>query len=66
MIMMIINSIPIVISSNCPLLRSFMNDTGMLFVNKTTMMIGTESTINCQWLVVSSVRQVREYSSFCF
>ncbi len=55
---LLINSIPIAVSSNCPLLHSFMNDTGILMVNKTAM-IGMESTIHCQWLVVGSIRQVR-------
>jgi hypothetical protein len=58
MIILLINSIPIAVSSNCPLLHSFMNDTGILMVNKTAM-IGMESTIHCQWLVVGSIRQVR-------
>jgi hypothetical protein len=58
-IILIINSIPNVILSNCPLLHSFMNDTGILFVNKTTMMT-TESTIHCQWLVAGSAYQVRK------
>ncbi|CAF3545157.1 unnamed protein product [Adineta steineri] len=42
--------------SDCPLLRSFMNDTGILFVNKTTL-TPFESTIHCQWLVVGSAHQ---------
>ncbi len=58
--MIIINSIPIAVSSNCPLLSNFSNDTGILFVNKTAM-IGTESTVHCQWLVVGSIRQVRSF-----
>ncbi|CAF3624692.1 unnamed protein product [Rotaria sp. Silwood1] len=52
----LINSIPTVVLFNCPLLRSFMNDTGLLAFNKTTMM-NTESIIHCQWLVVGSSQQ---------
>ncbi len=58
--MIIINSIPSVVLSNCPLLHSFMNDTGTLFVNK-TIMIATESTINCQWLLTGSPEQVIKF-----
>jgi hypothetical protein len=58
--MMIVNSISNVVLSNCPLLRSFMNDTGILFVNK-TIMPNMESPIHCQWLVASSVHQVRKF-----
>jgi len=56
----IINSIPSVVLSHCPLLRSFMNDTGTLFVNK-TIMIDTVSTINCQWLLAGSPQQVIKF-----
>lgn len=62
MIMIGINLLTAVRSSNCPLLQSFINDTGMLIVNKTAM-IGMESNIHCQWLVVSSIRQVRIFEN---
>ncbi|CAM4759476.1 unnamed protein product [Rotaria magnacalcarata] len=53
------NSIPTVVLTNCPLLRSFMNDTGVLVFNKTTTTTtaNTESIIHCQWLVVGSSQQ---------
>ncbi|CAF0846997.1 unnamed protein product [Rotaria sordida] len=56
MMIILINSIPAVVLSDCPLLRSFINDTGVLDFNKTTMM-NTESIIHCQWLVVGSSHQ---------
>lgn len=44
-------------SSNCPLLRSSTDDTGILFVNKT--IIETNALIvHCQWLIVGSSYQV--------
>lgn len=61
LLLMVMNFVPAVVQSNCPLLRGFINDTGILIVNKTAMM-GLESTIHCQWLVVGSVRQVRVLS----
>jgi len=62
----IINAISSVVVSNCPLLRSFMNDTGILSVNKTAMM-NTESTIHCQWLLAGSAYQViKFYRSILF
>lgn len=57
-IMIVIISIPNVILENCPLLHSFMNDTGNLLVNKTSMTMNIDSTINCQWLIVGSSNQV--------
>ncbi len=61
MMIIIINSIPNVELSNCPLLRSFKNDTGSLFVNKTVMK-NTESAIHCQWLLAGSEQQVIKFS----
>lgn len=60
MIIILINSISTVVLSDCPLLNSFINDTGLLILDKTTM-INTESFIHCQWLVVGSSTQVTEY-----
>ena len=57
MIVILFNSISTVLLSNCPLLRSFINDTGILIFNKTAMM-NAESIIHCQWLVVGSLHQV--------
>lgn len=57
MIMIGMNLMAAVRSSNCPLLQSFINDTGILIVNKTSM-IGIDASIHCQWLVVGSIRQV--------
>jgi hypothetical protein len=56
----LIYSIPIVVRSDCPLLSSFTNDTGVLFINKTTL-IQTESIIHCQWLVIGSSYQVIQF-----
>ena len=53
----LINGMPGVRLSNCPLLRSYTDTTGILLVNKTAMM-PTESTLHCQWLVASSIHQV--------
>lgn len=59
-IFILMNSIPAVELFNCPLLHSFMNDTGVLAFNKTAM-LHTEPTIHCQWLVVGSKQQVVEF-----
>lgn len=54
----IFHGMPGVRLSKCPLLRSYTDTTGTLLVNKTTMM-PTGSTLHCQWLVASSIHQVR-------
>lgn len=56
----IINCIQNVISTNCPLLRSFTDNSGILFVNKTLMMY-TEVPVHCQWLIASSAHQVSNF-----
>jgi hypothetical protein len=59
MMIILLTSLPNVILSNCPLLHSFMNDTGILRVNKTAM-IQMESVVHCQWLVAGSSHKVIE------
>ncbi|UJR31118.1 hypothetical protein I4U23_018626 [Adineta vaga] len=55
-VIVLINSLPNVILTDCPLLRSFINDTGILSVNK-MILTHSESTIQCQWLIVGSTHQ---------
>ena len=43
--------------SDCPVIRSFTDDTGFLMVNK-TLMRQTGLPMHCQWLIASSRQQV--------
>lgn len=45
-------------SSYCPLLNSYENNTGILYLNR-TMISTTDFLIHCQWLIVGSSDQVR-------
>lgn len=44
--------------SDCPLLQPVNEQMGQLMVNKTRMMMQSGFTLNCQWLIAASVRQV--------
>lgn len=54
-----------VLLSDCPVLRSFTDDTGFLLVNK-TMMREIGQPIHCQWLIASSRNQVSSCSLSVF
>jgi hypothetical protein len=66
LIIIITSSISNVTLLTCPLLRSFTNDTGSLFFNKTAM-DSSESNLDCHWLVIGSHYQVerRQKTSTC-
>lgn len=55
--MIMIYSISMVLSSNCPLLYSLTSHSGVLHVNKTVMM-STGLPVHCQWLIASTPPQV--------
>lgn len=43
--------------SNCPLLRTYRDNSGLLAVNK-TVIVNNELPVHCQWLIASSFQQV--------
>lgn len=57
----LINSLSNIQAINCPILRSFTNNTGILVFDKTSREQSRQLTSHCQWLVVSSLHQVIEY-----
>jgi hypothetical protein len=52
----IITCIQGILSFDCPLLRSFTDNSGVLIVNKTAGL-----PVHCQWLIASSLQQVIEF-----
>jgi len=56
-LLFIIDSIRGFTQSNCPLLRTYRDNSGLLAVNK-TVIVNNELPVHCQWLIASSFQQV--------